>query len=281
MSIRTVRTSFTSPAPSSSPSWSHSSTNSVLGNVNMNHPRSSYHSQEKKYPPGLGLNLPSALGSSPSLTPSQSVEQGRSGRRRSGSFSAGNSYPAGSNSKSNIELVPIPAQRFLPTPPSYSSRRRTAFSRLPYASPSSSRSTQDSRSGDVTIGSSPIGKFDPFADDDSPSLYLKSPPPKSHKSAPFQRASNTPYTIRLSSLSSISLPSTNKSPYYSPAPVSNVIPLAAPKPDKNVGARIVAGILLNRIYAVGKPMRRRMGCSSRNGKGYVKSSLSSVLTVEC
>ena len=44
-------------------------------------------------------------------------------------------------------------------------------------------------------------------------------------------------------------------------------------------SKIVAGILLNRVHAVGKPMRRRMPVLS-GPKQYVKSGLSSVVSVE-
>ena len=44
-------------------------------------------------------------------------------------------------------------------------------------------------------------------------------------------------------------------------------------------SKIVAGILLNRVHAVGKPMRRRMPVPS-GPKQYVKSGLSSVVSVE-
>jgi len=44
-------------------------------------------------------------------------------------------------------------------------------------------------------------------------------------------------------------------------------------------SKIVAGILLNRVHAVGKPMKRRMPVLS-GPKQYVKSGLSSVVSVE-
>jgi hypothetical protein len=44
-------------------------------------------------------------------------------------------------------------------------------------------------------------------------------------------------------------------------------------------SKIVAGILLHRVHAVGKPMRRRIPVLS-GPKQYVKSGLSSVVSVE-
>jgi hypothetical protein len=46
-------------------------------------------------------------------------------------------------------------------------------------------------------------------------------------------------------------------------------------------SKIVAGILLNRVHAVGKPMRRRvLPRASEGEKGYRKSCLSSVINIE-
>jgi hypothetical protein len=49
--------------------------------------------------------------------------------------------------------------------------------------------------------------------------------------------------------------------------------------DKDARAKIVAGILLNRVHAVGKPMRRRP-CLTGEKREYVKSGLSRVVSVE-
>jgi hypothetical protein len=57
----------------------------------------------------------------------------------------------------------------------------------------------------------------------------------------------------------------------------STIPSATP-PALNP-SKIVAGILLNRVHAVGKPMRRRLPVVS-GPKQYVKSGLSSVVSVE-
>ncbi|KAG5642848.1 hypothetical protein DXG03_002025 [Asterophora parasitica] len=56
-------------------------------------------------------------------------------------------------------------------------------------------------------------------------------------------------------------------------------PQQPPQPqfDRNARSRLVAGILLNRVHAVGKPMRRR---SADGPREYVKSGLSSVVCVE-
>ncbi|TFK35475.1 hypothetical protein BDQ12DRAFT_611775 [Crucibulum laeve] len=106
-------------------------------------------------------------------------------------------------------------------------------------------------------------KFDPFADEPSaaqqhqpqvsrvsPMLY-NNPPTHHHSHNP---AASRPYTIQ--------------------------IPEAPQQQrDKEARAKIVAGILLNRVHAVGKPMRRRPGMGSEP-RAYVKSGLSSVVSCE-
>lgn len=147
--------------------------------------------------------------------------------------------------------------------PKSSQRRRTALGRPLYNPPQN-------------YPVAPI-KFDPFASDDAPSqAWQHIPSVKSlHKhNSPTLSSRTTPqFTIQLPNLSTRSLPSTiNQQP---------IAPITPPKPDRNARAKIVAGILLNRIYAVGKPMRRRMASSFSSSKTYVPSGLSSVITVEC
>ena len=57
----------------------------------------------------------------------------------------------------------------------------------------------------------------------------------------------------------------------------STIPSAVPTLNPS---KIVAGILLNRVHAVGKPMRRRMPAGLSGPKQYVKSGLSSVVSIE-
>ena len=57
----------------------------------------------------------------------------------------------------------------------------------------------------------------------------------------------------------------------------STIPSAVPTLNPS---KIVAGILLNRVHAVGKPMRRRMPSGLSGPKQYVKSGLSSVVSIE-
>lgn len=190
------------------------------------------------------MSLPSAMSSSPSLLHSEQP----SSRRRSGSFDAGYNIVG-----HGVGLSTVNSRQSYQQPPVQ--RRRIGLSRLAYSSRMSEYS--------------PPVKFDPFASDDAPSQAWQHAPSVKTKSA----SPTSHFTIQLPNFSTRSLPSTNKS--------HPIVPIAAPpKPDKNARARIVAGILLNRIYAVGKPMRRRMA-SSIASKAYVPSGLSSVVTVEC
>ncbi|KJA16824.1 hypothetical protein HYPSUDRAFT_58004 [Hypholoma sublateritium FD-334 SS-4] len=64
-------------------------------------------------------------------------------------------------------------------------------------------------------------------------------------------------------------------------PTSTPTRMSAPPQAPNL-SKIVAGILLNRVHAVGKPMRRRVlaGGAGAGAAGYRKSCLSSVISVE-
>ena len=80
----------------------------------------------------------------------------------------------------------------------------------------------------------------------------------------------TPKAASLVSLGPISPPRS------SPAPADVIVPRQQSSGGPNL-SKIVAGILLNRVHAVGKPMRRRV---LAQGQGYRKSCLSSVVSVE-
>ncbi|KAG5352997.1 hypothetical protein C0989_011281 [Termitomyces sp. Mn162] len=103
-------------------------------------------------------------------------------------------------------------------------------------------------------------KFDPFDDQPEcdPVLYRTSP-------------RLTPASLTLST------PAPRKYA-QAHAPLPPPAPAPAPAPiDPNARSRLVAGILLNRVHAVGRPMRRR---SIDGPREYVKSGLSSVISVE-
>ena len=142
-----------------------------------------------------------------------------------------------------------------------SSIRRPATSTLS-ATPSSSPTSPTS--------SSPF-KFDPFADDPTPPT---APQPSTTRSGASYKTS----------------PASNNSRQLTPTPAPQhytiQIPAAPvqrrsppPATDRDAKARLVAGILLNRIHAVGRP-RRQFSYASEQPKVYVKSGLSSVVSVE-
>lgn len=92
-------------------------------------------------------------------------------------------------------------------------------------------------------------------------------PPRSPRPAP---RTLTPKAAALVSLGPISPPRS------SPPPADVIVPRQQTSGAPNL-SKIVAGILLNRVHAVGKPMRRRV---LPKGQGYRKSCLSSVVSVE-
>lgn len=173
---------------------------------------------------------------------------GRGGRRRSGSFTyySGNNYNSG-----NVDL------------------RRPGLSRLPYNSNKRSYtappppSAQGSCSGEFPKPSPKKVDLDPIQSEHGPTSIA------SHhrtSSVPPRRPANTHNTKLM-------------------PPTLNAVPICVTPPplpvlDKETGAKLVAGILLNRIHAVGKPMRRRLQQRGR-GKEYAKSGLSRVICLEC
>ncbi|KAF9011087.1 hypothetical protein BDQ17DRAFT_1345451 [Cyathus striatus] len=133
------------------------------------------------------------------------------------------------------------------------------------------RSQAVSRPPRVQSASAAQIKFDPFADEPLTSAPLSS----SSRLSPVLQNS-TPRQHQPQSRVTHSGPIAPARRV--PAPYTIQIPEAkqasAPQPvvkDKDARAKIVAGILLNRVHAVGKPMRRQE---------YVKSGLSRVVSVE-
>jgi len=268
-------------------SSSPSSSSNVLADVSTNHHRLSQRPQGLKYPPGLGME------SSPS--PVHDEPTTRQTRRRSGSFTytSGSSFSTGNLSPSRANGLTRPAKNI-----SSLGKRSAAtagLSRSTYALPEFQshslppppRSPQGSKFSECF--STP--KFDPFTSDE-PSAPLASstvynhywqydpstngPKLRSYVSPSPQRLSNTPQTVKIPALPTVSLSSSRPSSYYTPS----FLPRSPPS-DKNARAKVVAGILLNRIYVVGKPMRRGACMAPGLEKAYVKSGLSSVISIEC
>jgi hypothetical protein len=129
-------------------------------------------------------------------------------------------------------------------------------------------------------------KFDPFSDDysadpapaPSPRLPASGSNPtssyRSHSSS-FSSGPTLYRTPRLGSTRPASLHTQTQAPYTiklepAPQPAARIL-------DRDARSRLVAGILLNRVHAVGKPMR---GGRCREPREYVKSGLSSVVSLE-
>ncbi|KAG6816734.1 hypothetical protein H0H87_003434 [Tephrocybe sp. NHM501043] len=146
--------------------------------------------------------------------------------------------------------------------PPYARRIR----RIPAASYRSPHSQPPRRSGPPPPPriASPSMKFDPFSDD----LDSFGPSP------PSQILYRTPPRTTPASLS-VAAPRPQNAPTFTLRTHSPV--QTQTQFDPNARSRLVAGILLNRVHAVGKPMRRR---SFDRPREYVKSGLSSVVSVE-
>ncbi|KAF5387164.1 hypothetical protein D9615_002099 [Tricholomella constricta] len=156
------------------------------------------------------------------------------------------------------------------SPSPYTRRRSGVSVRAPHSAPAR-RTPPPPR---VQPASTTYIKFDPFSDDFSLDL------------------DPLPSRRRLSSLQSTASTAAATDPVLYRTPRTIHIPPAAaevapgPPPlqqqpqtqlDRNARSRLIAGILLNRVHAVGKPMRRRSGDVPRE---YIKSGLSRVVCVE-
>lgn len=128
---------------------------------------------------------------------------------------------------------------------------------------------------------SSYNKFDPFADENSLELVrtMPSPSPQTHPS--FQRRKSPPPPAP-SAVAPRSAPSNHWPPSTSSsaddAGIVNVAASPSPPGHRDARAKLVAGILLNRVHAVGRPMRRRYFAGEP--REYVRSRLSSVVTAD-
>ncbi|KAF9460916.1 hypothetical protein BDZ94DRAFT_869542 [Collybia nuda] len=133
------------------------------------------------------------------------------------------------------------------SPPPYTRRRTSISLRAPASRRPAPPPPTVSR---VQPASVTYMKFDPFSDENTPLdavLYHTPPPPSAPRS-------------------------------YSIAPRTHTVQIPHVDRDKDARSRLVAGILLNRVHAVGKPMRgRRPDTAPRE---YVRSGLSRVVSVE-
>jgi hypothetical protein len=295
------------------PQYSQLPTDRVLSDLDMNYPRPSQLSQaSRKLPPGLGYySMPTAIESSPSLVlPNQPPPRPR---RRSGSFSYGSigdrsqipnppalEVPAVSGPGSSLGSwgPSQPKRRSFPRLSSVpSSQHKLTYPVPPLALHQAQKSASESKRYSAPNG--PI-KFDPFGSDDA----LVVTPPLSNTYNHYWQYNpstnspvmmyNTDKDAKISSTSALSTHLSDSSiaynklfasaptvslPLPSPSPLPVQISLPLPKPVKVDHSKKVANILLNRIYAVGKP--RRKGVPTGTEKEYVKSNLSNVTTVEC
>ncbi|KAF9447235.1 hypothetical protein P691DRAFT_793662 [Macrolepiota fuliginosa MF-IS2] len=149
-------------------------------------------------------------------------------------------------------------------------------------------------------------KFDPFAEESEPlvqasSVLYNTPHHQTASRTLTTRPASIPYTIHIPPAAPADIQRHQKQQQQyrhqheqvrvrvrpqSPAPVQRVsTPVVVATPNATANAvkerearsKIVAGILLNRVHAVGKPMRRR---SSDQPRPYVPSGLSTCISIE-
>jgi hypothetical protein len=127
-------------------------------------------------------------------------------------------------------------------------------------------------------------KFDPFADDygldAEPPIPVLTPSPRIPVSGSRQ-TSQSPVLYRSPRMGSsrpAALHTQRETQMHSQPYTIKLEPAPAPPIlDRDARSRLVAGILLNRVHAVGKPMR---GARCREPREYVKSGLSRVVSVD-
>ena len=125
-------------------------------------------------------------------------------------------------------------------------------------------SSEDTAEPEVRKGNAPYTIHIPPA---QPIEIQRYSPPRSPRPA---SRTLTPKAAALISFGPISPPRS------SPPPADVIVPRQQTSGGPNL-SKIVAGILLNRVHAVGKPMKRKV---LPKGQGYRKSCLSSVVSVE-
>ncbi|KIJ92485.1 hypothetical protein K443DRAFT_685236 [Laccaria amethystina LaAM-08-1] len=171
------------------------------------------------------------------------------------------------------QLPPPSTQKYPPglmTTPVVGRRRSSSIRR-----PASSTLSATPSASPTSPTSSPF-KFDPFADDPTPSTAPQpSPVPQRSTTRSGALYKSSPTSNNLRPLTPTAAPQH----YTIQIPAAPTQRRSSPATDRDAKAKLVAGILLNRIHAVGRP-RRQFSYASEQPKVYVKSGLSSVVSVE-
>lgn len=271
--IRTIHTSFTASHPRSSTAWANaaavrsqhqylpfsasiSSHNSQIYQQHLQQQHNfQYQQQQHQQPPQYVQSRKSTTSLTGGSAPPSPA--GAGGRRRATSIRAAPSSPS-----------PSPCVKFDPfadEPPS-----------APFSSPltPSSQVNRISHTQNHTYNNRDYHQQHPSSGSGSAAstpitIHIPAAAPieiKRYSTSPNRRISN------LGSADSISTANGGGSTFLGGSTIPSAVPTLNP-------SKIVAGILLNRVHAVGKPMRRRLPVLS-GPKQYVKSGLSSVVSVE-
>ena len=267
--IRTIHTSFTAAHPHSSTAWANAaavrsphhtftaSINSHNAQLYQQHLQQQHnfqhHQQHQQQLHHLQARKSTTSLSGGSVVPSPA---GAGGRRRAASIRMA---PSSTPSPSYVKFDPFADEPLSacssPLVPS------SQVNRISY-SPNSTYNNRDYHQQRPSISSG----------SDSPSaLPLTIHIPAAAPTEIKRYSTSTSPNRRITNFTSNSTPPSNSS--GSTFLGGSTIPTLNP-------SKIVAGILLNRVHAVGKPMRRRIPPVLSGPKQYVKSGLSSVVSVE-
>ena len=266
--IRTIHTSFTAAHPHSSTAWANAaavrsqhhltltatinSHNSQLYHQHLQQQHNfQHHQQHQQQLHHLQARKSSTTSlSGGSLGPSPA---GAGGRRRAGAIRI--APPTNPSSSPYVKFDPFADEPLLaPLVPSSQVNRISYITNPTYNNRDYHRQLPSISSGSDSA-SSPLTIHIPAAAPTEIKRYSTS-------SSPTRRITNFTTTSNSTSTSG------GGSTFLGGSTISTLNP-----------SKIVAGILLNRVHAVGKPMRRRMPVLP-GSKQYVKSGLSSVVSVE-
>ena len=269
--IRSIHTSFTAAHPHSSTAWANAasarSQHQYLHSINSHNSQiyqqhlQQQHNFQHHQQPQQQLHYLQARKSTTSIT-AGSAAPGAGGRRRAGSIRMA---PSSSPSHSYMKFDPFADEPLSPPTsplaPSSQVNRISSYSQNPtnrdyhsYHPPSITSSGSSS-----TSASTPMTIHIPAA---APTEI------KRYSTSPGRRITN----LAASSSPTSTTGGGGGSTFLGGSTIPSSVPALNP-------SKIVAGILLNRVHAVGKPMRRRLPVLA-GPKQYVKSGLSSVVSVE-
>jgi hypothetical protein len=282
--IRTIHTSFTAAHPHSSTAWANaasvrtqhqylhpftSTINSHNSQVYQQHLQQHHNYQQQQQYQQHQQQLhhlqsrkstTSISGGAPAPSPA-----GAGGRRRAGAIRM---TPSSSQSSSYTKFDPFADEPLTSSPLTPSPQ----VNRISYTQDNTYNNNRDYEPHHHQQPPSITSRSAPAFDASMPiTIHIPAAAPteiKRYSTSPARRITN----FTSSNTTSAGSRGRGGSTFLGGSTIPSAVPTLNP-------SKIVAGILLNRVHAVGKPMRRRMPVVS-GPKQYVKSGLSSVVSIE-